>query len=399
LALIPMYLLARQLTRAPWAAFTATLLMAAAWRPFAVHGLAAGMVRALAFGLALSSLYFFSRVLQRFSWRDTILAGVFFGLTVLSHPTYAEFAAASIVIFALIGLRVGKTPLFIRLRSGLVVALVGVAVSAPWWAAIFVRHGPDVFGSASGSFDTLGFIDLLSNPKELWPFIADALYKLNKAPLLAALAGIGLLFSLVTLDLLAPAWMAVNLIIWLGYDLFLVPIAAIMAGNLLGTLIRIPRRKIRWAAALLAIVLVGVFYMQGLLQIRQHAPVIQQETIELGAWFQENTPPENTFLRVSSSPGNIEWYPYFLRRTPILGSWGSEWTGNYHHQLGLVGQLTGCSAKLEYDCLEELMTAVGTTPDYMITSSWWTALSEEITQNGWERVYENNQYIVWEQEK
>ena len=278
-------------------------------------------------------------------------------------------------------------------------ALVGIIVSAPWWFTILTRHGPDVFGAASGSFDTLGFINLLFEPKQLWPFIADALYKLNKTPLLAALAGVGSVFSLATLDLLLPVWMAVNLIIWLGYDLFLVPIAALLAGNLMGTFHSNPRGKLLTpATTLLTVAMVGAFYWQGFVQIKQHEPVISTEIITLGQWFQENTPETSTFLRMSNSPEEIEWYPYFLQRTPILGSWGSEWTGNYHHQLGLVGQLTGCSTQMGYDCLGDLITAIGEKPDYLITNKGMAKMNEEAAQNGWGIVYESGQYIVWHSE-
>jgi hypothetical protein len=78
-----------------------------------------------------------------------------------------------------------------------------------------------------------------------------------------------------------------------------------------------------------------------------------------------------------------------------LGSWGSEWTGDYQHQLGLVGQLTSCSDQMQYRCLEELFAAAGMTPDYIITNFWWDELNQELSHLGWVMVYENSQYTVW----
>ena len=100
LALAPLYLLAKELTRSHFAA--GLTVMYAVFSPalYISHTWAAGIVRALSFFFMLWGLYFFNRMLREEKLSLGALAGVFGGLATLTHLYYALFFALWAICWA-----------------------------------------------------------------------------------------------------------------------------------------------------------------------------------------------------------------------------------------------------------------------------------------------------------
>jgi hypothetical protein len=130
------------------------------------------------------------------------------------------------------------------------------------------------------------------------------------------------------------------------------------------------------------------------------APVqISAETIRLGVWFQEKTPSQAGFLFLSGRQDEAEWMAYFLRRTPAVGFWGSEWTGDYDRQYRLtLVELPRCLAEASLGCIEEMIEREGLQADYIVLPKglFDGEIESALKDSGrWREVYRNEGYRVW----
>ena len=111
-----------------------------------VHLTAGGAIRGLAFFFALVSIYLFiSAAASRRLWR-VIAAGLFAGLTALSHFSYAEFLLLFYLAY-LMG-HVRNRQIWQRLALA---GLTAAVVVAPWAISIYQQVGLSAFAGAFGS--------------------------------------------------------------------------------------------------------------------------------------------------------------------------------------------------------------------------------------------------------
>ena len=404
LALIPMYLLAKRISGSAAAASIAAMITATYSRIYIVHGQAAGLCRAMAFFIVLFGLYFFYRSIQNPRRPLTLLAALFFGLTILTHPTYVEFFGLSALLFSITGARDSQTSLWNRFIIGSATMLGGLLLASPWLATIVNRHDWDVFLFASNSHDSMTFLYRLTNLDALRTTFIDFFYKLNKTPLMAGPTVLGLIWLLVQKRFRLVLWFVSYIILFGGYDFLIIPIAAIISALLLleiGNNISPIKEKHPEISAgvgsfLFVSIIIGLLWLAGYAQIGSFNPSISGETLKMAKWFQQNTEQDALFQHITGSPEEAEWYPYILQRTPALSSWGAEWNGDYKGQYMAVNQLAGCANEGSLQCIQNIFQEMDVKPDYLITNNGNTRLNSELENTSqWSLEYQNAAYAVW----
>jgi asparagine N-glycosylation enzyme membrane subunit Stt3 len=141
------YLLALRLLKDKYYAATSTLFFALMPRALSWFVMGGGLTRSPGQFFMLLTLAALIRLYKENRRTDIFLAGLFGGLAVMSHPEAAVHTFVS-AIFLWIMLS--------RSRSGfiqsIVVGMLVLIVSAPWWAAVIHYHGvePLLKGAATG---------------------------------------------------------------------------------------------------------------------------------------------------------------------------------------------------------------------------------------------------------
>jgi hypothetical protein len=403
LCLIPFYLFTRDFTGSQLKAVVATLLFGCAPAIFIMNVYAGGAIRAPALLFTLFGLWSAYRSMEqgRLGW--SMLAAVFWGLTALTHLGYLFFFTLSLGVFTLTGPNFWR-----RFKSSAIIFSVGLLISSPWWISIGSHYGFGIFRNALASHESLDFLTRLLHPLSLgwlWRPVAFAYFN---APVLGGLVFSGFIWALLNKQWRLPLWFCATLLITSEGWHWLVMIGAILAGvflcdlaELLGDRISQPgiRRAVSWSLVILVLVGNGLTSQS---YITSGQPGISLDTILLGDWFQSKTSAKAQYLYLSTIQDEAEWLPYFLRRTPALGFWGSEWLGTYdrQYQLTLV-EVPKCLAARSIECVDELIGQNNLTVDYLILPAG--SSSDPILgglQNSlrWQNVYENSGYSVFSNE-
>ncbi|HEX2924339.1 MAG TPA: hypothetical protein VHS28_09960, partial [Chloroflexota bacterium] len=151
-------LLSRSLLGSNLAAASAVFAFALLPSSFRWGVMGGGLTRSLGYLLALLALHRLYALYRDGGPRQWIPTSILMGLTVLSHPEAALFAAYSSALLML---------LFGRCRQGVVRSCLVVAgtlaVSSPWWATVLLRHGvsPFVSGMANDNPPLMGLAVLI----------------------------------------------------------------------------------------------------------------------------------------------------------------------------------------------------------------------------------------------
>ena len=155
LALVPFYLLARELTGIRWGGLAALLLAFTAPAVFRIHVWSAGVVRGLALALCLAGLLFYLRALRQPSWRLILLAGISLGLLLTTHLLYTLFAALVGIAFLVAE---GQPR---RALTALGILGLALLVASPWLGTVIARHGFESLWMAASSHRNADFLSLL----------------------------------------------------------------------------------------------------------------------------------------------------------------------------------------------------------------------------------------------
>ena len=410
---VPVYLLGRDIAGSRAGGAAAATLVAVNPQVLEWHVSAGGVVRAFAFLYALSSVYAGYRAYTTGSRRALVAGAVLFGLTALSHPTYALFVVASYVV--LWGTLDRSPAGFLR---GLAVGLGGTALASPWVAWAVATHGPGVFGAAAGTHGGVGGgAALLAG--ELSPFT------------LVPLAAAAYLFA--RGDRLLPAWVIVAELLFkqprFAYTVGAVALA-VVAVDLAG---RLPDDALAPATAvverlgpsaptgldaravLAALVLLvatagggaALGYEMTLASDPSTPEFVDGDDREAMSWIAGETPPDATFVAVGDA---AEWVPALTGRTLLVGPWGVEWrdAGAYERHLAAFERLSTCHSAA---CVESAAGGVGAAPTHVyLPKSQYTVRGESTVTFGtlnrsfahaddWMRVYENDGVVVYRRSK
>lgn len=149
IAILPVfYAFAVELLNSRPHAATATAFLALAPGTYVWYLMGGGLTRALGAIFFLTAMTFTLRVFRTWQWKATLLAALFCGLTLLTHPQAALLTLTGCaVLWLLHGYSSRGT-----VHASVIVLGAGL-VSAPWWAGLITRHGFTtlISGSQSGS--------------------------------------------------------------------------------------------------------------------------------------------------------------------------------------------------------------------------------------------------------
>lgn len=354
-------------------AILAALLVATAGEVYASQATASGAVRSLA-AISLIGCLTAATAAYRTSRSAkglVLLAGTLFGLTILSHLSYA---LVGLIGLAALTLDCGIVRRRVAVGRALAVVVLGVVVSMPWWATVISRHGMDVFVYALQSHGNTGLADRarVDLPGTL-VLMVRWVFGLGEGWQPAALVGlilIGLAYAVIRRRWAWLVWFLGALFLVGEPDRYLIVIGAMLTADMLVALGGLDTAKVREAGAGLRIAGVGLVLLfcvwGGARALRAMSPSLSQPAIALGDWVREHTPSDATFLFASGEHDLAEWMPYLLRRSPVAAPWGSEWTGRFGYEPWLFGEVGICAETESLTCLWNLMSAEGLDPSYMI---------------------------------
>lgn len=413
--LVPLYLFVRDFCGSRPAAALATLLVAGNPQVLEWHISAGGVVRAVAFLLALWGMYVGVHLFQTGGRRWLIAGVVSFGLTVLTHPTYALFFAIS---YLLLWTGLDRSPR--GLRDGAAVGVGGLLIASPWVLAVAATHGPEIFMAAAGTHGGVGGGRALLNGISAWSvavFGGVVLLVLSGRYLLAAwLLGAAVLFKQPRFGYLvgsigAAAIVVEDVLPWLGarrpslgqHARRLADVAQRGNGR--------ARTEPPSGGTVLAAVAVILGTVLAPAVFAHHATAGPDEATpeflddfdrEAMAWASAETPSAATFVVLGDA---AEWFPLLAHRTILVSPWGVEWRGRepFQRHLDAYENVSVCR---RVDCVERWLVTVDAEPDYFyVPKGEYTVRGKYYEQHGlpsalgrsdrYQRAFENEGVVVF----
>src|SRR6266498_1924463 len=189
------YWLAGRLLKNKYYAAISTLFFALMPRALSWYVMGGGLTRSPGQLFMLLTLATVVRLYEENRHLDIFLAGLFGGLAVMSHPEAAVHTFVS-ALFLWIMLSRKRTGFI----NSILVGLIVLVVSAPWWVTVIHYHSIDPLlkGAATGQ-KTLAVFHLLFFVFTEEPY----------ATVIAVLGLIGIAYRLLHRDYLLPLWMAI----------------------------------------------------------------------------------------------------------------------------------------------------------------------------------------------
>jgi len=398
--LIAFLMLARSMLSERVTVVAAVAAFALVPRSFTWLVMGGGLTRAFGVLFTILALHQAYLLFTRRRLRFAQTAGLFTGLTVLSHLGTAPFLATSLALFFIA---------YGRHKHGLIgaaiIGVVAVAVSAPWWMTVAANHGFEPFlaaGQTGGSIfssdgqrrSVLGRLVRFGAMTASEPFF----------PVIGALAVLGALSSVLRRAVLIPSWWIVTLALdaRAGSTYMTLPLSLLagigVSDVLLPLLMRrpervgagqsvSPERKMRvrrwpplpaaytraperWIAGAALGVLVVYCTLAALTRDADFGtegaylvslPRSQRDAMR---WVASHTPPTSRFLVVSeegwATDKAAEWFPVLARRPSVTTVQGTEWLPGrrFTHHAKFHDAARGC-ANRDARCLDQWSDASG----------------------------------------
>src|SRR5215216_1387021 len=336
------YWLTLRLLKNKYYAAISTLFFALMPRALSWYVMGGGLTRSPGQLFMLLTLATVVRLYQENRRIDIFLAGLFGGLAVMSHPEAAVHTFVSALFL---------WTMLSRKRSGFInsilVGLIVLLVSAPWWATVIHYHGLDPLlkGAATGQ-KTLAVFHLLFFVFTEEPY----------ATVITILGLIGIARQLLRRDYLLPLWMAIPFFVEgrSAAGPAAIPLAMLAAIGLvdvvyagLGVLgakaTLLPPQKSSEAEPAnsdqilpaernifiyVLLYLIFCIYQFGLGLSNATLYPADQEAM---SWVREHTPDSSRFLVLTgtssvSCDSVLEWFPALTGRQSIFTVQGTEWT-------------------------------------------------------------------------
>ena len=294
---------------------------------------------------------------------DILLAGVFGGLAVMSHPEAAVHTFVSAIFLWLMLSRTRKS--FIQ---SLFVGLAVAVVSAPWWASVISNHGlaPLLSGAATGSkfaavFNLLFFV------------FTEEPY----ATVIAVLGLIGIAHRLIRRDFLLPLWMAIPFFIEgrSAAGPAAIPLAMLAALGFVEVILpaiqpasskaRVERGRNEAEVSsternVFIYLILYLIFSTSQFGIQLAAATLYPPDEEAMRWVRENTPDDSRFLVLTgttsvSCDSVMEWFPAISGRKSLFTVQGTEWTKGtgFNAYVRSTYPVQECLANSDVACLDE----------------------------------------------
>jgi hypothetical protein len=368
------YLLALRLLKDKYYAAISTVFFALMPRALSWFVMGGGLTRSPGQFLMLLTLATLIRLYEENRRTDIFWAGLFAGLAVMSHPEAAVHTFVS-AIFLWIMLSRSRTAFI----NSLVVGMIVLLVSAPWWATIIHYHGiePLLKGAATGQ-KALAVFHLLFFVFTEEPY----------ATMIAILGLIGIANRLSRRDYLLPLWMvipffvegrsaagpaAIPLAMLAAIGLVNVIFAALptLSGRSVSTEIEASvekggRNDVGQSDQLSSIERNVFIYLLLYLifSTYQFGYQLSNATLyprdrEAMNWVRENTPAESRFLVLTgttsvSCDSVLEWFPALSGRQSLYTVQGTEWIEgpNFNTYVKSTYPVQECLSSADVSCLD-----------------------------------------------
>ena len=392
---IPLYYLALELTKSKVAAVAAIVIAATSPDLYVAHAWAAGIVRAPAFIFALTSIYFHLRQINNPSGPGLVLAGVFFGLTCMSHLMYALFCFLWIWWWSIFGQNIYQ-----KIRGALTVSAIGALIASIWLVPVLIRYGADVFFRAFDSHGGDALFSFWSDPSVLLRLFLGNFTPISSYPILLILVLIG------TTSMLARknfAFLLLYLAVVLAFpesSRFVFLMGSIAAGLGISALAHgvtgiLPVLLRPVLAVGLLIPIFGAIWWEGYAALSKQTPRLYTTTLDLAERIQAMMPADQTYLALVKQD-EAEWMPFLFQREPAVAQWGSEWLGNYNEQVHFMALFHECEKDQDWACVQDALTISSIQPDYLVSYVTDMELNDNIMLDGrWGQIYENDRYLFW----
>lgn len=293
-----------------------------------------GVTRSIAFLFALLALHFLFKLYEGKKSIALIWAAIFVSLSILAHPETGFHTAASVPVFWLFFGRNKKGAL-----QTLMITLLTLLLTAPWWLTVVMRHGFTPFTAAflTAGQDGNAFVDLFN-------FTITDEFGIRSIALLGL---IGLFLFLTRKRYFIPAWFLISyLVAPRSAKIFIAPIVAVAASYALITLMKLIDRwrkgekedggKIPFASTILSKVLLGLLFFQWFASsVNVLAPfsTIRMTEADQKAfdWIPASTDKDSRFIVLTdyfwSADPVSEWFPALTQRISVATVQGTEWLG------------------------------------------------------------------------
>lgn len=384
LYLVPFYALACIVLDTKRTAGLATVIFAVTPTVLWWHLSAGGIIRAPAYLLLLTGLYCGVRLFKTGDRQWLVSSAVLFGLTVLSHPTYATFFGVSYLFFYAAYDRSLR-----GLANGASVAVSGLLLATPWLLHVHSKYGIETLTGAAATHK-----GLVQGPMLIVSRLVDPLVAGNATSLWYLLILVGCAVSLWRRRFALPAWFIFSMAVMNELRFPLVPGVMLAAVGLHSLPHQWLERRLnanadeqRWRAivrggikstvvvVIIIMIIAGGAYAAGTLLGSGPSMVtfINDDDRAAMQWVQSETSADARFVVLGDAG---EWFPYFTDRTILVGRWGVEWVSaaEYQSQLTQLWELSTCHTE---QCLTTTLHRHGVQPEYVyVPKETYTVLTE-----------------------
>ena len=374
LAIPAFYLLALRLLKNKYYAAISTLFFALMPRALSWYVMGGGLTRSPGQLFMLLTLAAVVRLYEQNRRVDVFLAGLFGGLAVMSHPEAAVHTFVS-ALFLWIMLSRKRTGLI----KSIVVGLIVIVVSAPWWATVVHYHGIDPLlkGAATGQ-KTVAVFHLLFFVFTEEPY----------ATVIAVLGLIGLAHRLLRRDYLLPLWMALPFFVEgrSAAGPAAIPLAMLAAVGLVAVIFAglgaLGERKaslpiqeaveketdgsqpiFTWERNIFLYIMLYLLFSVYQFGLGLSSATLYPPDQEAMTWVREHTPHSSRFLVLTgtssvSCDSVLEWFPALTGRQSIFTVQGTEWTEgqNFNSYVTSTYAAQRCLSTGDSFCLDEAVS-------------------------------------------
>lgn len=407
------YFLSLRLIKDKYLASLSTLFFALVPRAFFWLIMGGGLTRAPGQFFMLLALASIIRLYEENRPRDVLLAGLFAGLAVLSHPEAAVHTAFSAV---LIWLMISRTrEAFVR---SVMVGIIVFLVTSPWWVTVIRDHGvaPLVRAAQTGE-NSMAVFHLVFFTFTQEPFMT----------VVAVLGVIGIIDRLVRREYLLPVWVLLPFLAAgrSATNLVIIPLAMLAAHGLANVILPALQASVRRDAkdssqvtnvekgilVYLMLYMVLSAYQFG---FQLSSASLQESQRGAMDWVRQNTAQDSRFLVLSGTTSAAcdavsEWFPALTGRKSLYTVQGAEWTlgDEFKPFIREAVELQEC-ARSTPDCVGRSIPAPD--HDYVYLSKYLHAENceplplphpylffvEEVRRDGrYEVVYETEEVLIY----
>jgi hypothetical protein len=355
------YLVALRLLTNKYHAAISTLFFAFLPRAFSTFIWGGGIARAPGQFFMLLAIAAVIRLHQENRRADIFWAGLFGGMAVMSHLEAGLHTFLSALFF---------WTMLSRSRTGFVnsvmVGLIVLIVSSPWWATVLHNHGAGpLINAAQAGSNALSVFHLL-----FFAFTGE-----TYASVIAVLGLIGIAYRLIHGDYLLPLWTAIPFLLEgrNAAGVAVIPLAMLAAVGLVDVVFTALKSNVQPDESreqvskvernvLLYLMLYLVF------STSQFGSQLSNATLYLPdqsamKWVHENTPDNARFLVLTgtssvSCDSVLEWFPALADRRSIFTVQGTEWTKgeDFNKYVRSTYAVQECLATAAASCLDSAVS-------------------------------------------